>query len=139
METKTAKILTILEDQKRYTGQNGMVYVHLITFENDSYGRPWEYHCKKQNCEKFKIGEVATFDTEIKQNGQYTNYKIKPIQADGSATTFKAADPKNQGRMVFLSCLSSAATFFSTNKPSDWQDVLAAAELAYDKAIQKSL
>lgn len=136
METKTAKILSVLENQRQYTGQNGSVYIHFITFEGDQHNKAWEYHSTKAVCEKFKVGETTTFDIEIKVNGTYTNYKIKPKQEAGAG--FSGRSPKESGRITFLSCVSSASVYFAHTKPSSWSDVLEAAEEAYVRAMAKS-
>lgn len=131
METKTAKILSVQENQKSYDYQGTTYYVHLIKFEGSEH--TWKFDSKNTTCEKFKVGETATFDCDIKVNGQYTNYKIKPKQ-----DPFKKGEPKDQGIITYLSCLSSAANYFTNTKPSTWEDVMSAANKAYNEAMNKS-
>jgi hypothetical protein len=135
METKTAKILSVQENQRQWDYQGTKYFDHWIKFEGSD--NVWIYSSKSDKCEKFKAGEVATFDCDIKTNGAHTNYKIKPKQEQG-AGGFKKADPKDQGIITYLSCLSSAANYFSNTKPSDWSDVMKAAEQAFNEAFKKS-
>ena len=132
---KTAKIISVQENQKQYSGKAGIIFVHLIRFENDIENKLWEYHSKSEKCDNFKEGQVQTFQTEIKQNGTYTNYLIKP--ASTGTGTNKGAN-KDSGIITYLSCLSSAANFYANQKPSTWQDVMDAAEQGFKKATEKS-
>lgn len=133
MENKTAKITSVQENQRSYNGQNGTTYIHLIKFEGSD--QAWEYHSLKQQCEKFKVGETQTFDTDVKVNGQYTNYKIKP--AKDAPGGFKKGEPKDQGIITYLSCLSSVCNFFQ-QRQGDSNDVFKMADEAFNRAIQKS-
>ena len=133
---KTAKIISVQENQKQYSGKGGPVFIHLIRFENDIENKIWEYHSSKEICEKFKEGEVATFDYEIKQNGNYTNYLIKPKAAGGAGAKFK--DTKDEGVITYLSCFSSACNFYAKKLQVSEDDVLDFAEKAFQKAVAKS-
>jgi hypothetical protein len=60
-----------------YTGQNGKIYKHKVTFTNGDYG---EYHSKSETQSYFVKDKEVEFECEVKTNGTYTNYKIKPIK-----------------------------------------------------------
>lgn len=134
METKTAKILSVIQNHRTYTTEKGICYIHLITFEGDEHNKAWEFHSTNPLCEKFKVNEISIFDFEIKQVGQYTNYKIKPHQ---DAFQNNKMNPKIQNQMGFLSCLNSAALFHASLPACNWEHVLSATEIAYDKLNKK--
>lgn len=48
----------------------------------------WEYHTSKQTQTDFVAGQEAKFTTETKQNGTYTNRRIKPVKAENSGGGF---------------------------------------------------
>lgn len=136
METK--KITSVQENQRSYNGKYGQIFIHMIQVEGSE--TKWEYHSQKQNCDKFKVGEVANFTTETKQNGQYINYIIKPVNDQpgaGNGSGFKKAEQKDQGTITYLSCFSSAANYYAQR--SDGPDaVLSLAERAFQEAMKHS-
>lgn len=136
MET-TAKITSVQENQRSYNGKNGTIYIHFIKFEGDQENKTWEYHSQKTTCDKFKVGESATFITEVKVNGQYTNYKISPAKQDGFSGG-KKGDPKDQGVITFLSLYSSTCNFYAQRGQVTIEDVLADTEKAFKKALEHS-
>lgn len=75
METKKAKVSKILHNTRSYNTQNGMLYVHEVTFENGDRGG---YSSKSETCTKFTEGQEANYTIETKVNGQYTNVVVKP-------------------------------------------------------------
>lgn len=135
METKTAKILSVQENQRNYTGKNGVTYIHLIKFEGDP--NTWEYHSLKNQCEKFKLNEIQTFDTDIQVNGQYTNYKIKPKQDAGGYSGGGKAAPKDQGIITYLSVFASSCNYHA-QRTCTQDDVFAMAERAFAAATSKT-
>ena len=76
MDTKQSKV-TVAQFVKTYTGKYGTMFIHDITFENDDKG---QYLSKEQAQTSFKVGEVADYTKEEKQNGEYTNISIKPVR-----------------------------------------------------------
>lgn len=138
----TAKIKKVAEQGKRgYAGRNGEMFVHVITLETPIDGvADWEYHSKSPTCTKFVAGQDATFTTEVKQNGQYTNYKISPVAAVPSFGGGKAAGPqaKDEGRISALSAASSAATFYSNRMNATPEMMLDLAERIYQFSVAKS-
>ncbi len=74
------RVKEVFQNAKNFSGQKGTIYIHKITFEDGSSG---EYHSQKDTCTKFTAGNEAEFECEVKVNGQYTNYKIKPVDANG--------------------------------------------------------
>lgn len=74
------KVKEIQNKIKEYTGANGTIYYHKIIFDDGSQGT---YGSKSETCTKFVIGVEAEFTCEVKVNGQFTNYNIKPVQAGG--------------------------------------------------------
>ena len=128
---KTAKITSVQENQRNYQSQNGQVFIHLIQYEGDD--KTWEYHSKSNVCEKFKVGQVSDFDTDVKQNGTYTNYKIKPAQQNN----FPKGQNKDQGTITYLSVFSSCCNYFA-QRSNGSEDVFAMAEKAFNISVSKS-
>ena len=104
MEQKKSKVVAT-SLKKEGTGQYGPYYIHLIVFENGDSG---DYMAKKNPQDYFKIGSEAEYTKETKQNGQYTNTQIKPIQAQG-ANGFKGGSPLAQNKRTALECAVSLA------------------------------
>lgn len=75
METKM--IEQVRENVKEYDGRNGHIHVHMVKVEGDP--EEWEYHSLTPECKKFTPKEEATFTTDVRVNGQYTNRKISPV------------------------------------------------------------
>lgn len=139
METKTvtAKITSVQENAKQYSGKTGPIFIHKIRFEGDEKNMIWEHHSSSEVCDKFKEGEVATFETEIVVRGQYTDYKIKlPRQGNPyNGNPGKAA--KDSAIITYLSCFSSACQFYQRKLQASESDVLEFAETAFKKAMEK--
>lgn len=134
---KTAKIISVQENVKQYPGKVGTVFIHKIRFEGDPENKIWEWHSSSEKCDKFKEGETTTFTTKINVRGQYTDYMIYPGGAKSFGGKKSFEEEKDHGVITFLSCLSSAATYYS-QRESSWDDVLKATSEAYNKAILKS-
>lgn len=98
----------VRENVRKYEGKNGTVYIHMITVEGDP--EEWEYHSLKPECNKFTPKTTADFTTEIKQNGNYTNRKIVPLNTQGF-TGRKGV--KNDDVITALSSVSTAANFLN--------------------------
>lgn len=131
METK--KITSVQENQRQWDYHGTKYFDHWIKFEGSE--QVWVYSSKSDKCEKFKSGEEATFETKVQQRGQYTDYKIKPVQQNGA---FKKGEAKDSGIITYLSCFSSACNFYSSRLQSNSADVLNFTEEAFKKAMEKS-
>jgi len=112
METKQSKVAAIAENQKQWAGTNGTVYYHMITFENGDSG--W-YGSKTEKCEKFKVGELADYTKEVKQNGNFTNTIIKPVQQQG----FGKKETKDASLIAAQSCLGYACNLTAQSSKAD--------------------
>ncbi len=135
METKKSKVTNVQEKTSSYNGNNGVVFYHKITFENGDTG---QYGSKSETCEKFTVGQEADYTIEKKENGQYVNYVIKPIQ--GAVNSFNGGSAKvnkDSGIITYLSCLSSACLFYQRNLQATEKDVLEFTETAWKKAMEK--
>jgi len=134
METKTAKITSVQENQGNWNYNGTTHFKHFIKFEGSD--TVWTYDSKSDKCEKFKVGETATFEIKTQQNGQYTNYKIKPVSQQNGQF---AKGNKDQGVITALSCLSSACNLHQQSSAIlDPNSVLTTAEKFYQWATQKS-
>jgi hypothetical protein len=140
----TAKIKQVREQGKKgYTGKNGEMFVHMVTLEEPIDGiYEYEYHSKSPTCSKFVAGQDATFTTEKRVNGNYTNYKIMPAVATpfvaGGAAKGGGFAPKDEGRISALSAASSAANFYSGKLSSTPEQMMDLAERIYQFALSKS-
>jgi len=147
MSEQTAKIAKVRENIKSYAnkrsvgGKDPMVFVHGITLENDP--QEWEYHSFKQTCEVFVPTQEATFTTEVKVNGNFTNYKISPVRVEkkafggGFSGGGAKYEPKQQEIITALSCASTAANFYQQRQGSE-ELALKFAEELYQWASSKS-
>lgn len=133
METKTAKILSVQENQRQWDYQGTKYFDHWIKFEGSE--QVWIYSSKSDKCDKFKVGETSTFDTDVKVNGSHTNYKIKPKQeANGFGGKMQ---PKDQGIITYLSCFASACNYHA-QRTCTQQDVFEMTEKAFNTAMTKT-
>ncbi len=104
MEQKKSKVVAT-SLKKEGTGNYGPYAIHLIVFENGDSG---DYLAKTNPQTYFKVGSEAEYTKETKQNGQYTNIVIKPLQAQG-ANGFKQGSPLAQNKRTALECAVSLA------------------------------
>lgn len=132
METKTAKINSVQENQRQFEYQGAKYFEHWIKYEGSDIVHT--YASKTEKCEKFKVGEIATFDVEVRQNGPHTNYKIKPKQDN----PFKKSEPKDQGLITALSCISSAVQLHHRHSPNSAEGVIETANKFFEFAMSKS-
>lgn len=135
METKIVD--KVRENIKSYNGKNGTTYVHGITLVGDP--QEWDYNSLSPQCTKFVPKEEATFTTEVRQNGQYTNHIIKPIQPQKPVTSFgpRKQEQKDQGTISWLSCFSSVCNRY-TGTNETFPNLLNYANLAFDEAVKHS-
>lgn len=63
---------------KEGEGQYGKYYVHEIRLKGDP--NAYQYISKANPQDKFVEGREVEANIETKQNGQYTNHMIKPVQ-----------------------------------------------------------
>lgn len=140
MEQRTEKITSVIQNQRQYPGKVGTIFIHHIRFENDKDNKIWEYHSQKETCENFKEGQVATFETNITVNGNFTNYKISPPkeQNGGKSYSGKSGKTGDSGIITYLSCFSSACDFYAKKLQASEEDVFAMTETAFKKALEKS-
>lgn len=104
MEQKKSKVVAT-SLKKEGTGNYGAYAIHLIVFENGDSG---DYLAKTNPQTYFKVGQETEYTKETKQNGQYTNIVIKPIQAQGG-NGFKQGSPLAQNKRTALECAVSLA------------------------------
>lgn len=106
METKKSKVVAATF-KNQGTGQYGPYFIHTIVFENSDVG---DYLSKKNPQDYFKVGQEAEYTKEVKQNGQYTNITIKPVQTQGTGNNFRGGgSPVAQNKRTALECAVSLA------------------------------
>lgn len=67
--------------RKEGEGKFGKWYLYEIKLEGDD--KTYQYMAKSNPQNKFVVGQEVEVEIETKQNGQYTNYNIKPVQQGG--------------------------------------------------------
>lgn len=133
MENKKSVVTAIAENTKQWAGPNGMVHYHTITFANGDSG---QYGSKSPTCEKFKVNQETEYQHEVKQNGQYTNVVIKPVEATGGG--FKGGPPKDASLIAAQSCLGYACNLHSqSSKSTDIDYVLSVAQKFHEWVMTK--
>jgi hypothetical protein len=147
MNEVTAKILNILENQSSFAAKDGsgLWHKHGIIYEGSS--QMWELLNRTPTCTEFKVGEEASFTTETKVNGNFTNYKIRPKSAAPSGGFkpgfksggggFKQADPNKERRIVLESIFQSICNKTQGSTVTVDQ-VWSATEKIYDKLMSLS-
>lgn len=100
MENRKSKVVAT-SLKKEGTGNYGPYYIHLIVFENGDSG---DYMAKKNPQDYFIVGREADYTKETKQNGQYTNTVIKPIQQGQQGGNFFKGSPTAMNRRTALEC-----------------------------------
>lgn len=134
METKIVD--KVRENIKSYNGKKGQIYVHGITLSGDP--QEWEFHSSSQSCTKFVPKQEATFTTEVRQNGQYTNYVIKP-EMQQKPFGGKNYDSKDNGAITAMSIYSSTMNGLQGSMDvKDWAKVKERCELAWEWIQSKS-
>lgn len=130
---KQAKVINIIENQKQWQGNNGMIYYHEITFDNGDKG---QYGSKTPTCEKFKVGDVADYDIEERVNGNFKNYTVKPVQQNG-AGGFK---PKQDNiiSITAQSSMKSSVEFHKNNPNAGHAELKETAEFIFDWLMSKT-
>jgi hypothetical protein len=137
MSEQTKKVVKVRENIRSYpnkqpasSAKNPTVFIHGITLEGDP--QEFEYHSFSQECKNFVAGQDATFTTEVKENGKFTNYKISPVreQKPFGAKAFTKNGDKPQEVITALSCASTAANFYQQRQGTE-EEVLKFAERLY--------
>lgn len=111
----TKKVAEVQQAASTYNGQNGKIYKHIVVFEDGTKG---EHHSTKETSQEFIVGNEITFDCEIKQNGNYTNYKIKPVKdqkfGGGGGKSYGSSD--NGKWVAAIECLKMAIDAAKSDK-----------------------
>lgn len=93
METKTAKIVSVQENQRQWEWQGTKFFDHYVKIEGSD--QVWTYASKSDKCDKIKAGETIEVQMEIQERNGNKYYKIKPSQ-NGQSNGYsggKKADP----------------------------------------------
>jgi hypothetical protein len=104
METKKSIVRTAIF-KKSGNGQYGEWHSFEITFDNGDKG---DYMSKTNPQEKFKEGVEVEYTIEKKENGNYTNYVVKPIVKDQFQQG--KGNPAYEHKRVALKCAVDLAS-----------------------------
>lgn len=104
----------------------------------------WEYHTSKSSQTEFVVGQEATFTTEVKQNGQYTNRKIKPVkpQQQSSGPGFKkpfgggGKTPEQEKLITLQSIFSSLCNLNAQSQTRDVTQLTKDMYLVFDAMMK---
>lgn len=104
-------IIKSIEFKNEWTGTNGVVYYHTITFENGDSG---QIGAKAKLPEKLSVGKSLDYEITTDDKG---NKKVKAIQLPGGVQkgAFKLdpeAEAHKQRMIVAQSSLSAAVQFY---------------------------
>lgn len=86
--------------KKSGSGQHGEYHIFEITFDNGDKG---DYVSKSKEQTTFKEGTETPYNIDTVVNGNYTNYKIKPIQSGNGFVPGKG-NPSYEHKRVALKC-----------------------------------
>lgn len=85
MSTKSG-IVSATNLKKEGTGNYGKFYIHTVTItDDDGVITEGDYLAKSNPQTAFKVGQKCEYEYAEKQNGNYTNKTIKPVQQNGFA------------------------------------------------------
>lgn len=85
--------------QKSFNGKNGEGHIFEILFDNGDKG---QYFSNTKDQSFFKEGVETDYTYEKKINGQYTNYYVKPVRANGFVPG--KGNPAIEHKRVALKC-----------------------------------
>lgn len=105
METKKSICRSAIF-KKTGSGTYGEYHVYEVTFDNGDKGN---YLAKKNPQDAFKEGQEAEYTIEKKENGQYVNYTIKPMQAMNGGG-FPKGNPVYEHKRTALRCAVDLAS-----------------------------
>lgn len=110
METKKSICRSAIF-KKTGTGSYGEYHVYEVTFDNGDKGN---YLAKKNPQDVFKEGQEAEYTIEKKENGQYVNYQVKPVQ---QVNGFPKGNPVYEHKRTALKCSVELACSGKINLP----------------------
>ena len=87
--------------KKAFSGKNGLAYIFEITFDNGDSG---QFFNSKETQDTFKEGQEIEYTIETKVNGNYTNYSIKPVKAQGNGFVPGKGNPSYEHKRTALKC-----------------------------------
>jgi hypothetical protein len=130
-------IIKSIEFKNEWTGANGPVYYHTITFENGDSG---QIGAKTKLPEKLQVGK--SLDYEI-TNDDKGNKKVKAIQLpNGVQKGGPRVDPETEAQkqrmIVAQSCLKVSGDFYSERGQADPLLVMNTAEEFYKWVMEIS-
>lgn len=100
MEQKKSVVRTAIY-KRSFNSKYGETHIHSITFDNGDTG---DYLSKSKEQQKFITGKEAEYTIEKKENGQYVNYSIKPIEPAGANGFAMKGNPAIEHKRVSLKC-----------------------------------
>lgn len=123
-------IIKNIEFKNEWTGTNGVVYYHTITFENGDTG---QIGAKSKLPEKLQVGKSLDYEITTDDKG---NKKVKAIQLpNGVQRGAQKQDPEveahKQRMIVAQSCLKVSGDFYSQRGTADPLQVMTTADEFY--------
>lgn len=100
MEKKKSQVRSVVF-KKEFTNSYGTSYIFDVVFENEDAG---QFFSKEKDQKTFRQGVEVEYTIEQKVNGQYTNYTVKPFQANGQAGGFPKGNPSYEHKRTALKC-----------------------------------
>lgn len=126
-----------IEFKNEWTGANGTVYYHAITFENGDSG---QIGAKSKLPEKLQVGKSLDYEITTDDKG---NKKVKAISLPnnvqkGGKPYDPVAEALKQRMIIAQSCLSSSAQYWQQRSGADPLQVTTTAEEWYKWVLEIS-
>lgn len=142
MNEQKAIILSVAPLGTYPTRDGATMHKFGITYQGSQ--TQYEYHTSKVPQTDFVQGQEATFITEVKVNGNYTNYRIKPVKtqvSSGGGGGFKKgfsggnAKTPEQNRLASIQSIFASVCNLGQGKATVDQAWTKTEEI-YDKAMK---
>lgn len=130
---KTSKI-TSCTFKREWAGDKGTVYYHDVVLENGDAG---SIGAKVKDSPELQPGKDLSYTIEYKDYNGKPDNKIKAVRAQTSGGGGGKSQPKDEARITWLSCLSSACTLHA-QKLIDDDAVIATAQRFYNASLSKT-
>jgi hypothetical protein len=111
------RVAEIQQAARSYQGQNGLIYIHNVVFDDGSKG---QHHSTKNTSGDFVVGQEVEYECKVEVKGQYTNYKIKKFKENtfggGGGGGFKGSNGQDGKYYAATNALKMAVELVKIGK-----------------------
>lgn len=125
---KTAVVKSIKENIRSFDGKFGTLYVHKVAFDNGDAG---EYLSQTETCEKFAVGQKATYTIEEEKRNGKVNFRIKPAKLPEDGKPFFRGGSGSYESFALSYSKDLAIAHIEKGKDIKTEDVLKVADALY--------